>query len=185
MHLMWNLGMPETPCSQEATVLSFDRLSHLMAGPHLLPGDIQARSQTVAVSYELPHSIWSEIQTIPIALAETVVGHHVAVNSSMTDNSSEPRSLQISPKWLWEQSTFYSQSSSASYSNHIDMKLRVTSCVSLVDQKGVNRMTTVPNCYPAMGDMDNHILPTTLYLIAHIFLNLFRLCFSMIRGLEG
>jgi hypothetical protein len=65
------------------------------------------------------------------------------------------------------------------------MKLRVASCVSLVDQRGVNRMTTVPNCYLAIGDMDNHILPRTPYLIAHIFLNLFRLFFSMIRGLEG
>jgi hypothetical protein len=65
------------------------------------------------------------------------------------------------------------------------MKLRVASCVSLVDQRGVNRMTTVPNCYPAMGDMDNHNLPTTPYLVPHIFLNLFRLCFSMIRGFEG
>src|SRR5277367_1615843 len=98
MHLMCNLGMPETACSPGAPVLSFDRLSHLMAVPHLLRGDIQARFQIVAVSYEVLRSIWSEIQTIPTALAEAVVGHHVAVNSSMIDNSSEPRSLQISPK---------------------------------------------------------------------------------------
>jgi hypothetical protein len=65
------------------------------------------------------------------------------------------------------------------------MRLLVASCVSLVDLTGVNRMTTVPNCYPAMGDMNNHILPMTPYLIVHIFLNLFRLYFSTIHGLEG
>ena len=67
---------------------------------------------------------------------------------------------------------------------HIGMRLLAASFESLADLRGANRTTTVWNCYPAMGDMNNHILPMILYLVVHIFLNLFRLYVSTIHGLE-
>jgi hypothetical protein len=54
------------------------------------------------------------------------------------------------------------------------MRLLVASCESLADLKDVNRMTTVPNRYRAMKDMNNHILLMTPYLRGHISPNLFR-----------